>query len=198
MPWLALALIMNLTRFIMTDIHSYIYLNWNLLLAFLPLLFLFTFEKAKNIYTKSIYFFVWLFFLPNAPYIVTDFIHLRDVGPEWMLWYDGMMIFSYSLIGVFITAYVLLRMKKNLFKKNIIKQKIFLVGSALLSAFGVYLGRYIRWNTWDILAQPIDLTGNILNIILTEYTNPVFIFTIIFFTFFTLAGTESLKKVFSK
>ena len=47
----------------------------------------------------------WLGFLPNAPYLITDFIHLDVVGPDSLLWYDGMMIFMYSLAGV--SAWVL-------------------------------------------------------------------------------------------
>ena len=103
MPWIDLALVMNLTRFAMTDVQSYVYMNWNLFLAFLPLLFIFLFERVKNIYKKSFYFLAWLFFLPNAIYMITDLIHLRDVGPDWMLWFDGMMLFSYALIGILIS-----------------------------------------------------------------------------------------------
>ncbi len=195
-PWLALALIMNLTRYTLTDIQSYVYLNWNVFLAFLPLLFLYFFDKAKNIYLKALLFLTWLFFLPNAPYLVTDLIHLRDVGPEWMLWFDGMMIFIYALIGIFITAFVLLEMKKRLFEKSINKQNIFLIIISLLTAFGVYLGRYIRFNSWDVLAQPIELANQIISTITIEYMNPVFVTTIIFFTLFILASTESCKKLF--
>ncbi len=198
MPWLAFALIMNITRLAMTDIHSYIYLNWNMFLAFSPILFVYLFEKTKNVYAKGLIFFAWLFFLPNAAYIVTDLIHLRDVGPEWILWFDGMMIFIYALIGVLISAYVLLRMKENIFPLNKLKKNIFLVSISMISSFGIYLGRYIRFNTWDIIAKPIDLTGNIFKILSTEYSNPVFITTIIFFTLFILTSVKSLEKIFKK
>ncbi|MGB0925543.1 MAG: DUF1361 domain-containing protein, partial [Minisyncoccia bacterium] len=114
MPWLALALAMNMTRFAMTDVYSYIYMNWNLFLALVPLLFVFFFEKVQNIYLKALFFFAWLFFLPNAAYIITDLIHLRDVGPEWMLWYDGMMLFVYALLGIVLGVYSTLRIKKSL------------------------------------------------------------------------------------
>ena len=198
MPWLALALLMNLTRFAMTDIQSYVYMNWNLFLSFLPLLFVYIYEKKRNIYIKSLTFFAWLFFLPNAVYMVTDLIHLRDVGPGWMLWYDGMMIFIYALVGIFISAYVLLRMKENIFKKSIRKQNIFLIAVSIMSSFGVYLGRHLRWNSWDIFAKPIDLSADLLKIVHTEYANPVFILTIIFFTLFILTSALSLEKVFKK
>lgn len=197
-PWLALALVMNLTRFVMTDVHSYVYMNWNLFLALLPLLFLYFFEQAKNLYIKTLSFLAWFFFLPNAPYLVTDLIHLRDVGPEWMLWFDGMMIFSYALIGVVITAFVLLRMKEQLFKTSLRNQNIFLIFISMITSFGVYLGRYIRFNSWDVLANPIELAHQAVTVIGTEYSNPVFVTTIIFFSLFILTSTESYKKIFLK
>jgi uncharacterized membrane protein len=194
-PWIFLALVMNITRLFMTDIQSYIYMNWNLFLAFLPIVFLFFFEKIKNIYGKGFLFFAWLFFLPNAVYMITDLIHLRDVGPDWMLLFDGMMIFSYAIIGIFISAYVILRMGKNIFTLNR-KRLAFYIIASLLVSFGVYLGRYIRWNTWDIITRPIDLTGDVLDIISTGHTNIVFITTIIFFTFLILISIKSLKVFF--
>ena len=193
LPWFAMALLMNVTRFFMTDIHSYVYMNWNLFLATIPLIVIIFFHRIKNMYARIGLFFVWLFFLPNAPYMVTDLIHIRDVGPEWMLWFDGMMLFAYALIGVYITAYSLIKMKNILFKK-IIQQNIFLVVISLVTAFGIYLGRYIRWNTWNIITHPVDIAVNIFNILKIEYFNPVFITTLIFFSLFTLVTVKSLEK----
>ena len=196
-PWLALALIMNLVRFAMTDVHSYVYMNWNLLLAFIPLLALYLFERSYSKYLKVFLFFLWFLFLPNAPYIVTDLIHLRDVGPEWMLWFDGMMLFAYALVGVYVTAYSMIKMKNILFKK-IIHQNIFLIIISLLSSFGIYLGRYIRWNTWDIITHPIDIALTISDILSIEYFNPLFITSILFFTLFILAGVISFEEFFKE
>ncbi len=197
LPWVLLALIMNIMRLFMTDVQSYIYMNWNLLLALLPILFLFFFERTRNLYKKGFYFFGWLLFLPNAPYMVTDLIHLRDVGPQWMLWYDAMMIFSYALIGIYILVYSLLKMKKQLFQ-NINYQKIFVVIVAIVSSFGIYLGRYIRLSTWEILTQPIYFAENVVEILKTQYFNPVFVITLIFFSFFILVSMESMKNIFKK
>lgn len=197
-PWIVFSFVMNMSRFALTDVHSYLYMNWNLFLAFLPLLFIFLFERSKNIYFKIISFLAWLFFLPNAIYMVTDLIHLRDVGPEWLLWFDGMMIFAYALVGIFITAFTLLKMKDLLFKDNLKRQNIFLIIISILSSFGIYLGRYVRWNTWDIITRPVDLVINIFNILRTEHLNPVFITTIIFFTLFILVTVWSLKEIFKK
>ncbi len=199
-PWVVFAFIMNMSRFALTEIHSYLYMNWNLFLSFLPLLFLFVFEKSKKIYLRILFFIIWLLFLPNSIYMVSDLIHLRDVGPEWLLWFDGMMIFSYSVVGVFVSSYVLIRMKNILFsfRKNVRLQNLFIIIISILSSFGVYLGRYIRLNTWDIVANPISFMENIFNIIKTQSLNNIFIITIIFFSFLMLVGVFSLNNIFSK
>jgi len=197
LPWLALAVVMNLVRYYYVDTASYIWMNWNLFLGLVPLLFLFLFEKSKNIYLRVFYFLAWLFFLPNAPYMVTDLIHLRDVGPQWLLWFDGMMIFAYSLAGVFILGFTLIRMQRLLFKESK-KKNIFLLAVSLLVSFGIYLGRYVRWNTWHIVTKPGDITTNVLDILQTEYANPVFLMTLIFFTLFVVVTVKSLRWVFLK
>ena len=198
MPWLTIALIMNLARFSMTDVSSYVYMNWNLFLAVIPLLFVFLFEKTNSKYLKTFYFFAWLFFLPNAAYIVTDLIHLRDVGPEWMLWFDGMMIFAYAVLGIFISSYSILKMKINIFSKSILKQNIFLGLISLVSSFGIYLGRYIRFNTWDILSNPLELATSVSSIISEKYSEPVFVTTIVFFSIFIYMATVSLENLLEK
>jgi uncharacterized membrane protein len=196
-PWFLLAFLMNMTRLFMTDVHSYVYMNWNLTLALLPLVFIFFFERTKNIYVKAFLFFAWLFFLPNSVYLITDFIHLRDVGPDWMLWFDGMMLFSYAVIGVFVSSYTMLRIGNNLFSSNK-KREIFYFIISILVSFGVYLGRYIRWNTWDIITRPVDLTGNILDILSTGHMNNIFISTVVFFTFFVITSLHSFVYIFKE
>jgi uncharacterized membrane protein len=196
LPWFAMALLMNVTRFFMTDIHSYVYMNWNLFLATIPLIVIIFFHRIKNMYARIGLFFVWLFFLPNAPYMITDLIHLRDVGPDWMLWFDGMMIFSYAFMGIFITAYVLGLMKNELFTERG-RQNIFLLIVSFLSSFGIYLGRYIRLNSWDIVLNPIHLATQIFTILKEEYFNPQFIFTLIFFTLIMLVSEYSMRTFFS-
>ncbi len=193
LPWFILALMMNIARFLMTDVQSYVYMNWNLFLALLPLFFVYLFEKVQNQYGKAFLFFLWLFFLPNAIYLVTDFIHLREVGSQWMLWYDAMMLFAYALMGVFISAYVLLRMGYALFSHQTKKKKIFFLLISLLVAFGIYLGRYIRWNTWDILVRPLDLSNTVLDILHTGHTNPLLVSTLIFFTLLSCVSIRSLQ-----
>ncbi len=194
MPWLALALIMNLMRLFMTETPSYVWMNWNLFLGIIPLLAVFLFEQARRKGFQIFWILVWFFFLPNAAYKVTDFIHIRNVGPDWILWFDGMMLFAYAFLGVMLGAYSLIRLQEKIFEKHAHKA-IFLGVVSVISAFGIYLGRYIRWNTWDIVTRPLELFGNIGYIIQHDYFDPVFITTLIFFTLCIGASVISLRKV---
>ncbi len=187
---------MNMSRFALTDVHSYLYMNWNLFLALLPLPFVFFFENSRNIYFKVLSFILWLFVLPNAPYMVTDLLHLRNVGPEWLLWFDGMMIFSYAIIGVFVLSFTMVKIKRMLFNKSQIRRNIFLILISIISSFGIYLGRYIRFNSWDIFIKPRLLMNNIIEILSTKYSHPVFITTMLFFTLFIMISTISFRYLF--
>lgn len=175
---ISFALILNITRIWLVGDLSYIYLNWNLFLALLPVLFAFLFEFNRRFKLLSIvYFLGWLLFLPNAPYIITDFIHLRDVGTETMLWYDSMMIFGYALAGMYAFVFSLERVSQ-FFQRNF----LFVFVISLLSGFGIYLGRYIRWNTWNIVTHPIEFFSNVMDIVIGMNTNTTLLLTVAVFT----------------
>jgi len=102
-------------------------------------------------------FMVWLLFFPNAPYIITDLIHLhsRNDVPQW---FDAAMIFTASLTGLWIGCISLMQME-NLWRTKLpnIKASLFIAAILLLCGFGIYLGRVLRFNSWDVLMDPIDL-----------------------------------------
>ena len=89
-------------------------------------------------------------------------------------------------------------MKINIFSKSILKQNIFLGLISLVSSFGIYLGRYIRFNTWDILSNPLELATSVSSIISEKYSEPVFVTTIIFFSIFIYMATVSLENLLEK
>lgn len=98
-----------------------------------------------------------LLFLPNAPYILTDLFHLTKnlLAP---MWFDLILILSFSLLGLYffvITLERILDILKNQVKPtqlNLLKLLIF-----MSNGYGIYLGRYLRFNSWDILSHPDDL-----------------------------------------
>ena len=199
LPWIILALVMNLTRILFVREYGYLYMNWNLFLALVPVFFVYLYEKEHVPFLRFLTFILWFLFFPNAVYLVTDFIHLRTSGPDWMLWYDGMMLFLYASVGVLSSSFSLMRMKENIFHSfHRMNRGVFLFTVALLSSFGIYLGRYIRMNSWDMVLHPVSAIQQIINTIGDKYAHPVFLMTIVFFTMFIIVMEISFEKVFKK
>lgn len=123
-------------------------------------------------------------FLPNAPYIVTDLFHLRQRA-EMPLWFDTMIIFSVALSGL-VLFYVALFGIKDVLKRfwGGIAAESSIVFLVFLCSFGIYLGRYIRFNSWDVLSNPNDLFDEIGNQLINSsiYTRVVGV-TLLYGTF---------------
>jgi uncharacterized membrane protein len=117
------------------------------------------------------WFLVWLAFLPNAPYIVTDLIHIR-VGNDTLLWLDVLVVLSFALSGLLLFYLSLLDMQqliKSKFKRIPIQTiSIFIL---FLSSFGVYLGRFLRYNSWEIISNPQVLISDVFEIMVSPFQN---------------------------
>jgi len=185
---------MSLVRISLTDNTRYLWMNWNLFLALIPLLFAWLFEISSRIWVRVVLFLAWLFFLPNAIYMVTDFIHMNTSTDIELLWYDGMMLFAYALVGVYVSWMTTVKIVEEIPTGTYGRYGIY-GAISLLTAFGIYLGRYIRWNTWDIVTRPLDLFVNVFDVITTHIHEPVFYLTIIFFTLFSLVSVFSYKQL---
>jgi len=151
------------------------FLWWNLLLAFVPLLAATAFDSAyrrnQNI-GQIIWFLVWLLFLPNAPYILTDLIHLRP--HEFVpLWYDLIVLMSSAGTGLFL-GYISLMDVQLIVEQRFGKASGWSVaiGSLLLSGFGIYIGRFLRWNSWDIINNPLGLLSHLLEVVFSLDARP--------------------------
>jgi len=114
----------------------------------------------------------WLLFFPNAPYLITDLFHL-DTRPGVPLWYDLALILSCAWNGLML-AYASLSDMQRLVQQRLgsVIGWAFATLALLLSSFGIYLGRYLRFNSWDVLANPIALFYDILNRLLHPFTFP--------------------------
>ena len=139
-------------RIIKSESLSYIFLAWNLFLAFIPWWIsniLKRKEKLTIIHLPIIA--IWLLFLPNAPYILTDLFHLKP-RTGLPLWFDLILVLSFALTGMIVFFKSLKDMLKLLTNRmpqlyvTIITPFIF-----WLVAYGLYLGRYLRFNSWDIV-----------------------------------------------
>lgn len=153
-----------------TDIAFY-FVAWNLILAWIPLLLAYWLRFSlikKNVYYQTAIFLLWLFFLPNAPYLITDFIHLT----AWYkvpIWYDIILFTSFAWNGLLL-GFVSIFLTEEFLKKIMsTKKSIILIHFCLfLSCFGIYFGRYVRHNSWDILTQPVLVAGDLANTILEK------------------------------
>ena len=162
------------SRVIYAQSFFFTFLAWNLFLALIPFFISLKLIKlSQNSARKKrviwLLMCVFLLFLPNAPYLVTDLIHLR-IRTEVPYWFDILMIASFSWNGLilgFLSIYnvheVIKKEKGKLVSWSIILLMIVLCG------FGIYLGRYLRWNSWDIIANPLDLFQDILNRIIHPF-----------------------------
>jgi uncharacterized membrane protein len=140
---------------------TYAFLVWNLFLAVIPAVagaFVLTARATAVRWTWAI---VWLLFLPNAPYIVTDFVHLVP-RPPIPLWYDVALLLSCAGTGL------LLGYSSVADVQDAVTQRfgaaagwLIAIAALLLSGFGVYLGRFLRWNSWDPIANPAELLNRL-------------------------------------
>ena len=154
-------------RRIITGNSLYTFMIWNLFLAFIPwfLASIIYIKEVKKIFPLIAIALVWLAFFPNAPYILTDLLHLGN--RNWHSappWFDLIMLLSYAFAGL-IYGFVSLQMIEEKIKTDFACKFAAAVSIAFLylSGFGVYIGRFLRWNSWDILENLPSLAQDILH-----------------------------------
>ncbi len=161
---------------------SYTWFTWNLVLAWVP--------YAAGLWVDCLHLrrpaqpwrllpaaALWLAFLPNAPYLVTDFMHIR-ARPEmpWLFWYDIVMMAVFAWTGCILGA-VSLGIMQRIVGDYLgrVASWVFVLCTAGLCGVGIYLGRFERWNSWDLLVNPRalahDLSGPLLDP--TAYLRPL-------------------------
>jgi len=163
LAFFAFIVMMIVVRFIYSGGHGFVFLVWNLFLAWIPfaLSALFKMIGDAGKWKQLFVFSVWLIFFPNALYIVTDLLHL-DMDTNIPKWFDVVLLFTSSITGLLMAFVSLLRVERFLtykFSNNLVH--VMMVGILFLSSFGVYLGRFLRWNSWDIISNPLGLSFSI-------------------------------------
>ncbi len=160
-------------RIWMTGTVFYGFLVWNLFLAYIPFAIgsIIIFKMPKKP-VALLLLFIWLLFLPNAPYIITDIFHLKQqkLMPEW---FDLLLVISFAINGLLLfflsvrDVYTILLKHFSSTKTTIITLCIF-----FLTGFGVYLGRFLRFNSWDMLTNPKQLLFEIAEHIFQPVLHP--------------------------
>jgi uncharacterized membrane protein len=142
---------------------GYLILVWNLFLAWAPLVFALGVcrehragqPRRWRLWTLSG---LWLLFFPNAPYIFTDLVHLN----RWFYahyWPDMIVILLVALTG-FLVGFVSLYLMQSVVAERVGRARgwLFILMVAGLSGLGVYIGRFLRWNSWDVFLHPVGLS----------------------------------------
>ncbi|MEL6637686.1 MAG: DUF1361 domain-containing protein [Bacteroidota bacterium] len=143
---------------------TFLFLVWNLFLAWMPyglaLTAGFWYRRRGWSAFTVVLLLAWLFFFPNAPYILTDLLHLRGRHPV-PHWYDLMLIVSFAWTGLLL-GYLSLFEVQGLIQQRWNRVIAWLSSTVaiFLCGLGIYLGRYLRWNSWDILRQPQRIVGD--------------------------------------
>lgn len=125
---------------------------------------------------------LWLLFLPNAWYVLTDFVHVFDTG-EISYIYDIAMISTLTLIGFLLGFTSLFMVHRQIYKRLGAGSSGAVIGIViLLASFAIYLGRDLRWNAWDIFTNPSGLILSITDRLINPFGFPrAFNVTAIFF-----------------
>lgn len=155
-------------RTLMSGSMDYIFLLWNLFLAWLPLIMAYavsSFASRRRYVALTVLpaAALWLLFFPNAPYILTDLVHLRHPRPDVPLWFDTLLINWFAWTGLLL-GIVSLFLMHNVVRKSFGRIAgwifVFIVGT--LCSVGIYIGRFLRWNSWDVIFHPAARLGDIL------------------------------------
>jgi uncharacterized membrane protein len=165
---------------------------WNLFLAWIP------FGLALLIYDRHLrgarpaqllaLGLLWLLFFPNAPYIVTDFRYLTDLTGK-AFWFEGLLIGTAAVTGLllgFMSLYLIQAIVRRVAGTRY--AWLFAFVALALSSVGVYLGRVLRWNSWDVFVRPGALLGELAGVLVDPLAHPRPITITILFTSFLLAS----------
>lgn len=171
---LGISLLLLFLRILFTGKFTFVFLGWNLVLAAVPFVISDWLSRKKMISTLGLIgaLGLWLVFFPNAPYIFTDFMHLRH-RPEAPFWFDLSLLTIFAWLGLMV-GYISLMQMHNLLARVFSSGVgwFFSILTLVLSGFGVYLGRFLRWNSWDILRSPGDLFADIFHSLSHPFSEP--------------------------
>jgi uncharacterized membrane protein len=183
-----LCMLLFRVRIRLSGSYDYAFLIWNLFLAWVPLGMAYIVSSAKKrryvLITVPMAAILWLLFFPNAPYILTDLQHLSHPHSGVPLWFDMLLINWFAWTGLLLGVF-------SLFMMHDIVRRIlgrlagwfFVISVSMLSGLGIYIGRFLRWNSWDILFRPLELLKELIQYALNPGMQSI-MFISVFSTFF--------------
>lgn len=161
-----------IVRMVYTGSITYRFMAINLILAWIPYLISRVIAgtlKENNIILKISLIFLWLLFFPNAVYMTTDILHLYEY-PSVPLWYDLIMLLAFAWCGLLLGLHSLKHVNQRLFvDRNNFMSMLFCFSIFFLAGIGIYLGRYLRWNSWDLIIDPYRLIYEFADLMKNEF-----------------------------
>jgi len=164
------ALLLLTARTVYTGQFTFVFLVWNLFLAFVPYFLSYSLMLRpawiESKWKFAVVFTAWLLFVPNSFYMLTDLFHLYD-SSSVPRWYDLLLIFCFAWNALLIGILSVRHMEKIIQAKWQYRLDwLFVYPIMLLNALGIYIGRYLRYNSWDIISNPFHLLADTFHIIL--------------------------------
>lgn len=191
----SLALI--LFRVVYTGHLLFAFLVWNLFLAYVPYAISrrMTMQPIKKGWKFLLAGLVWLLFVPNSFYILTDLFHL-DMNESVPLWYDLALLLSFAWSGL-LFGIVSVRQMEKLIETNFNRKLglLFIMPVMALNGFGVFVGRYLRFNSWDVITNPLQLIHDIVYLFIHPIRNRFDWSMIICYTVFLTLIYYTIKKM---
>ncbi len=169
LAWCAILVVLRMHQ---AASFAFAFLDWNLFLAAIPAVAGWQFAKTAAMRSaapiQAFWFAVWLVFLPNAPYVITDLVHLNPSAAV-PLWYDLALLLSCAGTGLLL-GYTSLADVQAAISRKLSPRWGWAVssGALLLSGLAIYLGRVLRLNSWDAFTRPLQLARDIAR----ELTDP--------------------------
>ena len=183
----ALCLVLEKVHARVNGAEVYLFLVFNLALAWIPfaaaaLAYLVRPIKIVFYLLMPICIVVWLIFFPNAAYLLTDFQHLSYTNSNAPLWFDVVVMIWFAWTGLLLGITSLYLMQELVTRlSSTFVGWVFAFSATILSSVGVYMGRFLRWNSWDLLYDPIPIARDVYAIVRHPMANlPTYVFTILF------------------
>jgi uncharacterized membrane protein len=157
-----LSLALFRVRTMLSGTLDYAFLVWNIFLAWIPLglahtATTFSWRRRYILISLPMAAMLWLLFFPNAPYILTDLQHLGYPKPGVPVWFDVLLLMWFAWTGL------LLGMVSLFLMQDIVRREfgritgwLFVFAVGILASLGIYIGRFLRWNSWDLFFNPLE------------------------------------------
>jgi uncharacterized membrane protein len=167
---------------VMNDSTDYYYFIWNLALAWVPLGLALWLESTLHVklwssWSALLLTLIWLLFLPNSFYVISGFVHLTELSRADLA-FDVMMFASFGLNGLILGYLSLFLVHSELRRRLSALTCGLLVGTVLLlSSLAIYMGREMRWNSWDVVVNPAGLLFDVSDRLLNVQSYPELVYT---------------------